>query len=61
MERLNQTHDSLHAFRPVEGVQAILGPARRSELDLAQAPVGRRTHAPYGSPAVTIGPWDTES
>lgn len=26
MERLHQTHDSLRAFRPKEGVQAILGP-----------------------------------
>ena len=35
MERLNQTHDSLHAFHPAEGVQAILGnpvfEARREE------------------------------
>jgi hypothetical protein len=26
VERLHQTHDSLRAFRPIEGVQAILGP-----------------------------------
>src|SRR5580698_9652197 len=27
VERLHQTHDSLRAFRPPEGVEAILGPA----------------------------------
>src|SRR5271155_1690391 len=38
VERLHQTHDSLHAVRPPEGVQAILGPPSRGIIVSDVAP-----------------------
>src|ERR1700719_2621190 len=53
VERLNQTHDSLHAFRPLEGVQAILGPPA------VPPPVEDKTPPPSGLMLSQIKPLST--
>jgi hypothetical protein len=38
VERLHQTHDSLHAFRPAEGIEAILGYSEPPPATVAPVP-----------------------
>jgi hypothetical protein len=45
VERLHQTHDSLRAFRPPEGVESILGPAMAEAIPPARM---------YDEPAKTV-------